>query len=235
MKKLLVTLIVLALILLGLDRGSAYGVSQVLASKIQTQQHLSSKPGVNVHGFPFLTQVIGGKYTEVDLTAKGITSNGLRIQEIDIRAQGIKVALSDAIHGKVKDVPVDHATGTVHIDYADLNALLAARADNIPSVSYDSAGRVTVHGRLSAFGLTVTPSVSADVSVDADVVRVVPLADSLASVPSVLRPLARSALTLSIPVTGLPFGIHLRSGSVTPGGVVLNAEVTGAVFPTNQT
>ena len=224
----------LALILLGLDRGAAYAASRVLASKMQSQQHLRSKPQVDIRGFPFLTQVIGGKYTEVDVAAKGITSNGLRIQEIDVQAQGIRIALSEAIHGRVKDVPVDHATGTVHLAYADVNALLAARADNIPSISYDSAGRVTVHGKLAALGVTATASVSADVSVDADVVRVVPLADSLGSLPAALRSLARSALTFSFPVTGLPFGIHLRSGSVTPDGVVLTAEVTGAVFPTGQ-
>ena len=235
MKKLLITVIVLALLALGLDRGGAYGASQVLASQIKKQQNLQNKPSVTVKGFPFLTQVVGGKYTEVDIAAKGITQAGLRIQELDIQAQGIHVALSDAIHGQVKDVPVDHATGTVHLAYADINALLAARADNIPSVSYDSAGRVTVHGTLAGFGQSVTASVSADVSVESDVLRVVPLADSLSSVPAVLRPLARSALTFSIPITGLPFGIHLQSGTVTAAGVVLNAEVTGAVFPTGKT
>lgn len=235
MKKLLVAVLLLALILLGLDRGGAYAASRVLASKIKTQQHLQDTPKVTVHGFPFLTQVVGGKYTEVDVVAKGLVGNGLRIAEIDVAAHGIKVALGDAIHGRVSDVPVEEATGVVHLSYADVNALLAKRADRIPSISYDTAGRVKVHARLSALGETVTPAVSADVSVDGDVLRVVPLADSLSAIPSLLRPLARSALTFSVPVTGLPFGIHLRSGTVTSGGLVLVADVSGAVFPVDAT
>lgn len=70
-----VAAVVTLVLLLLLDRAAEALTAPELAMKIQRAQHLSARPQVTVRGFPFLTQVLAGKYTEIDVSSDTPVTN----------------------------------------------------------------------------------------------------------------------------------------------------------------
>ena len=74
--KLLAVLGVLAVLGYFADRYLAHVAEGKIATVVQADAHLPARPAVNVHGFPFVTQLIGGKYHDVEVTAGRRVSTG---------------------------------------------------------------------------------------------------------------------------------------------------------------
>ena len=76
MRKLLITLVVLAVLLVAADFGlRAYAESRT-ADAVQTELGTSARPDVSIEGFPFLVNAVRGEYPQVVVTAANI-DNGL--------------------------------------------------------------------------------------------------------------------------------------------------------------
>lgn len=234
MRKLLITLVVLAGLLVVADRVAAYVATRQLAGRVQTAEGLAERPDVTIHGFPFLTQVVGGRYDGIDLTARGITSNGVRIAAVRVHTEGVHVRLADALGGRIEQVPVDRGSGSVDIDYAALNALAKKYAGSLVSLSSAGGARLRVTGMVSASGLSTGVGADAVVTASADTLHVVPLPQALDGVPSALRSQARQLLTIDLPLPSLPFGLHLTSGTVTDAGVTAAAAGSAIVIPVGR-
>ena len=73
---------------------------------------------VDIHGFPFLTQVLSGHYGQMDVTVRNFTRNGLTVDRVRVSAHGVSVPLGQVISGNVKEVPVDRADAVVTISLA---------------------------------------------------------------------------------------------------------------------
>ena len=91
---------------------------------MQKSQELSAHPQVSIKGFPFLTQVLGGRYHEVDVSVRNVTRNNLTVDRLSVRAHGVSVPLSKVMSGSVSEVPVDRADAVVTLGYAHLNAYI---------------------------------------------------------------------------------------------------------------
>ena len=65
MRRLLIVLVVLAALLVVADRVGVVVAENRLAGQIQQQLVLDSKPDVSIHGIPFLTQAIRGRYKDI--------------------------------------------------------------------------------------------------------------------------------------------------------------------------
>src|SRR3954454_5463429 len=121
-------LAVVAVLLLGLavlvDR-VAVGVAEgKVASELATRGDLHGTPEVDITGFPFLTQAIGGRYDDVriSLTADELGQpDGTRA---DIALHGVHVPLSAVVSGSPAEVPVDRIDGSATLSYALLSARL---------------------------------------------------------------------------------------------------------------
>lgn len=216
---LLVVLVVVA------DRVGAVVAAHVLADKIQTTEHLPSRPGVSIGGFPFLNQAISGKYSDVTVTAHQLTVSGVPVSTLVARLRGVHVPLGAAISGNVHRVPVDRTDGQVVLSYADLNRYLASRHLRLSDAAGSGvtvSGFATVAGQRVAVGGTGTVSVARDV-VSVSVRHVSPQTAGLRSaVPAPIR--------FSIPLLGLPFQISLAEVHTKPGGVVATGTVRHLVL-----
>ncbi|GIF40467.1 Protein of unknown function (DUF2993) [Actinoplanes xinjiangensis] len=123
----IVVLTLLVFLIVGvvvLDRFSNSYAENVIAEKVATevanQKAESSRPVVTIAGVPFLTQVVAGKYEEIqielpDFKAQTGTGETIRMDLLDIRARDVKAPLS-ALRGQ-GDVVAGSVTGTGTIDY----------------------------------------------------------------------------------------------------------------------
>src|SRR5947209_16786383 len=121
-KGLLILLAVIVVVLIGADRIALLVAESQIASRVQKSQDLESHPDVSITGFPFLTQVVGGHYREVDVAVKDVTRNGLTVDRVSVRAHGVSVPLGKVLSGSVREVPVDRADATVTLGFDHLNS-----------------------------------------------------------------------------------------------------------------
>ncbi len=224
---LIVAVVVLAGLFVAADRVSVAYAQSRAARRIQSGQGLTRRPAVSIKGFPFLTQVLARRLTEVTVTATdvetgaGATESGtgdgrLRLAELTADLHGVE------LKGGFTGFVADRATGTALVSYADLSA---AAPDGV-KVSYGGHGssgksRVKVTGSLSLPVLgTVRRSVTSTVDVTGgDTVSL--HADSIPDAGTIpgLEHLVRSRIDFSRRLSGLPSGITLDSVRATPSGV----------------
>jgi hypothetical protein len=184
---------------------------------------------VSIKGFPFLTQVLGGRYREVDVSVRNITQGGLTVDKLSVHAHGVSVPLSKVVSGSVSEVPVDRADAVVTLGYPNLNAYIARQLGQVLKVTDDN-GNLRLTGTLP-FPPRISLSAQAqlEVSGSAITLRPVAVASILARIPGnrVTTAIVEQFLTVRLPISQLPFGIQLQHAKVTPGGLVIAASATG--------
>lgn len=226
-----VLVLVLVVGLVVVDRVAESVVSKRLAAEIQTSQGLSVRPRVDIGGFPFLTQVLRGRYDDVRVVAGSpITVRGVEIDRVALRLRGVRLPLSDVLRDRVADLPVASTRGTAVVPYATLDAVLRQRLGNLGAL----ASAVTVTSAGSGQALIRGPlglSVRLAVRVRDHRVSLVPGAGQLAALPSTLQGPLRAALATPVPLPAFPFGIRLAAATFEPDGLHVTARASGSVFP----
>jgi len=207
---LIVVGIVVALLVVA-DRVAVVAADHTVAARIQTQEHLPSRPSVSIGGFPFLTQAIGGTYDDVTLTVHDFHRSVVHVDTISVTLHGVHVPLSAVFSQHLSSVPVDSATARVLLSYADLNTYLQPKGITVAAAG-ESEVRVT--GSVTVAGQKLSASGAATIDVTSD---------SL-----LLR--AANAVTIAIPLAGLPFGIALHSAKATKQGIQVTATAQGLVL-----
>lgn len=205
-RRLLVALLLLIVVaVVVVDRVGEHVAAHVLAGQLQSDEHLQDKPDVSIGGIPFLTQVFGGKYNNVSVTARDFkTSDGVTVTTLNVHLHGAHIPFSKILSGSVKQVPVDKVDGTAYVSFGDLSHYLSGTG---VSVRLGRAGpeAVSVSGTTSLGGHSVAVNGVATVSVNRSVVTF-----ALGATKRLKQ------LVLSIPLRGLPFRINVTS--VTVGG-----------------
>jgi hypothetical protein len=226
-RRLLLVLVVLVVVLLVVaDRVGAVVAAHVLADKVQTDEHLASRPDASIGGIPFLTQAADGRYSDVSVTAHQLVTDGVPVTTLTVHLHGVHVSTSDVLHGNVHQVPVDRADGQVFISYADANRYLAPKHLH---VSAGSHGQLKVSAGLTVAGESVTATGTGTASVTGNVVHVhvkrVDLGASHLGSAGI-----NTSIGFEIPLTGLPFRISLGSVTATSAGIVANGTVNNLVL-----
>jgi len=170
-RRLLVALAAVLVVLVLLDRLAAAVTERALAGRLQTVEHLSSRPSVTIGGFPFLTQLLAGRYRQIDLRARPLERDGVRISSVTVRLSGVSVRLTDALAGRVQRVPIRHGAGTADLSYRDLTGLVhrdGGLVGALLTVSAAGPGRMLISGpaglslhagvTISGARLTLTPA-----------------------------------------------------------------------------
>ena len=211
MRRLLITAVVLVGLLVVADRVARAAADRVVANRIERDQHLSQRPDVSIDGFPFLTQAFAGRYDHVTLTMHGLRSGPVPVQTLRVVLRGVHVPLSAVFSQHLSSVPVDRATATVLLPYADLGA--SAGGSRL-TVSQGTDGEVKVTGTVSALGQSVTASGEGRLDVRGNDVVVT----------------VGHGLDFTIPLGGLPFRIALVGAKATKAGVEVSATASGLVL-----
>ncbi|WP_172386870.1 DUF2993 domain-containing protein [Streptomyces sp. MNP-20] len=229
---LLIVVVVLGGLFVAADRFAVSYAESEAADKIKAQEGLSSTPDVSIKGFPFLTQVIGGKLDDVEITMK----------DYDAKSDGdtIRVAdLSATMHGvdfssDYSSATADRAAGVARISYDEL--LKAAKAEpvelplgakgEVVGLSDGGDGKIKVSVEVSKGGTKLPEPVDvlSTVSVEGDTIRV--HADKIPDKLNVLgvsvplpEGLVRDVTDFQERVSDLPGGIQLDTVQAAPDGV----------------
>ena len=218
-------LVVVALVLLGLlvvaDRVALHLAQQAVAEQARTSAGLSTTPTVKAHGFPFLTQVLRGRYERIDVELTDLDRGGVRMKELDATLREVRVPLGEALGGSVESIPVQRLDATALVTYAEL-----AHRSGIVGVSMAPEGdRVRVTGRVSVLGQSVQASALSRLSLRNG--RIALRATSFRvlgqSTPALVSALT-GAFDVIVPVGTLPYHLELTDLRVTADGVRLVAR-----------
>jgi len=228
-RKLLITLVVLAVLLVAADFGARAFAESKTADAVQSELGLTTVPDVSIEGFPFLVHAVQGQYPQVVITAGNIDNGLLPGMRAVANLYQVALPLQDAINGSTNNLTA--ASTSVQL-LVPLTSLQAAIGNNVTlsaapdgglavSTSVSVAGQqipLTGVARVSVANNTLTLGVG---SLTAAGVNLTPLitaaADSLAG-----------GLTKSFPLTGVPFTVTEADVSVSGSDVVLTAD-TGPV------
>lgn len=214
---LIIGVVALLVVLAIGDRVAARVAASQIVKQIQTSQQLPTKPKATVGGIPFLTQVLFGKYDDLGITIKRISTPGPCVNQINAHLKGVHVPLSKGISGKISKVPIDHISGTAQITYTDLNKYLAGQPGGI-QFAPSSKGSANVTAAVNTpigsqrGGATVKLGVS-DQKLNITIVSVSALGINL--------PLPSITVPVPVPLSGLPFNLRLTKADTGATGVDL--------------
>lgn len=235
-RKVLITLLVLLLLLVGLlviaDR-VATGVAEraiadQVSQEIAKQDAQSSPPEVEVAGFPFLTQVLDGKYERISIRLTdvrgSVRGDALALPTLDVDARNVRASL-ETLRTQQGDVVAETVDGTGTVTYESLAQLL----DRPGLALGERDGRLTVTAPVDILGQKLTVAGTADVSVgkenqvslrfndlDAEGLPNIPLARTL------LNNYAKG-ISIDVPLPELPFQLSLREVKPLPQGLAVTA------------
>lgn len=232
MKRLLVTLVVLAGLLAVADRVAATVASNAVADQVRVSAELASAD-VSIGGFPFLTQALGGRYDSVSVVARGVAAGEVTVDRLEATLTGVSVPLSDVLSGSVDEVPVASVRATALVAYDEL-----ARRSGDRQLTVAAAGdRLRVTGSVSVLGQTMTASALSTVRVDGGAIVVTAASYSVgaAGASEAISRALGGRFDLRIPVTGLPYGLQVSGVSVTPTGVEVDATAGATVLVPGRT
>jgi hypothetical protein len=230
-RKLLVTLVVLAVLLAAADFGlRAYAESRT-ASAVQTELKLATAPDVSIEGFPFLLHAFRGQYPEVIISADAIDEGRLPGTRAVVDLVEVTLPPADALAGDTTLLRAQSAALQVLVPLTSLAAALGN-----PTVTLGPApdGSLMVSGTVAVLGqsIPVTGTASVSVADSALTLSVGSLTaagvDLTAVVSGAVQALAGD-LTTTIPLPGLPFSVTNADISVTSSDVVVTAS-TGPVL-----
>jgi hypothetical protein len=208
-RRLLIGLLaVLVVLVVAADRVGEHVAAHVLAGKLQTDEHLTTRPSVSIGGIPFLTQAFHGDYHDVTVTTRDyITSEHVHIDTMTAHLRGVHVPLSKVISGSVSTVPVDRVDGSVFVSFSDIEAYLSGRGDTL-TLTPTPLGAVGVVGQaLGRFPRLVRG------------VATITVRNDVLTLAVGLNKTGTKTFDLPIPLQGLPFRIDVTSVTVGLGGI----------------
>ncbi|TFV62953.1 UNVERIFIED_ORG: DUF2993 domain-containing protein [Bacillus sp. AZ43] len=227
MKALLVVLLVVLVVAVVGDRLLERWAEGYVADQLVEQAGLASAPEVDARGFPFLTQAIGGRYDEVDISLTAEQLGQPAGTRADVVLRGVHVPLSRVFSGSVEEIPVERIDGTATLSYD----LLSSRLGGDTTLSREGDGlRITRTVELAgrSFPLTATGTVSLEGG--ELVVDVATAAGAGVEVPGFLVGRLADALDLRYAVPALPFGLRLTGVTPADDGVDVRVEATDTVL-----
>jgi hypothetical protein len=224
-------LLVLLLLLVGLavvaDRVGVGIAEDRVAEAIADRGGLSGEPDVEIMGFPFLTQALGGEYEQVRVSLTAADLDQPEGTRADVSLRGVEVPLADVLSGSVQQVPVARIDGTATLSYDLLSEELGPGSTLQPEGDRLRIDRtVEIAGRRLALTAVGTVSLEGgDLVVDVDTAS-----GAGVDVPEFLVDRASDALDLRYALPDLPFGLQLTGVAPARDGVDVTVEATDTLL-----
>jgi hypothetical protein len=221
MRKLVIVLIVLAALLVIVDRVAVSGAEREIARQVQSRYDLAEPPAVEIRGVPFLTQALSGRYDEIAVSMGEITQEGVTLSRIDATLYGVSAPLADLIQNSANArISAERVTGTAVISMETI----AARAPRGIKVESGKGGSLKVSGDISVLGRSVPVAADLKIAVARGAVRLTPVNLEVAGGFSVPEP--ERLITFTVPVRDLPLNLRITGVKTTPDGVAVEGTAT---------
>jgi hypothetical protein len=221
MRRLLIVLVVLAALLVAADRIGVAVAQNRLASEIEQQLNLDRKPDVSIRGIPFLTQAISGKYKDIRVQLPDVDAGDVQNVAIDARLQGAHLSLSDALGGRVDQIPVDRISGTLLIPYDQL-----AKASGISGLTITRQGdSLRLTGSVQVLGRPIKAEAVGRVEVNDGQIAINAEEAKVAGIPVPQAVLDEAARLLSFRVQprNLPLNLRITAVRLADSGLLVDA------------
>lgn len=232
-KKLIVwtcVLVILVGVVVVADRIAA-GIAEdkvggLIASQASEHGVNSSRaPDVDITGFPFLTQVIGGEYSEIDINLTDVGAEDLTIPKLEIRATKVTAALSDVMSGN-GPITASHLEADGYISYDSLTKAIENLID--AEVSPKDGNTLAISATVDFAGKPIDVVGTATVDFSGEVLSIQAQdfsADGVTLPPGgeeILSGLA-SQFSREIPMPVLPYGLVLDTPRFEKDSIVVSA------------
>jgi hypothetical protein len=226
-RALLILLLVLAVLLVVVDRVGVAIAEDRVAEGIAEEAGLDDPPVVDVVGFPVVDEAVRGRYDEVRIAFTAADLGQPEGTEADVVLRGVEVPLGDLLDGAVQRVPVERIDGTATLSYQ----LLAAQLGGDTRVERDGDG-LRITRTVEVLGREVPLTASGDVTLDGSdlVVDVEKAAGAGVEVPDIVIDRAADLLDLLYTVPPLPFGLRLTDVRPADEGVVVDVAAKDTVI-----
>ncbi len=225
MRNLLIGLVVLAVLLVAVDRIGVAVAENQISGRLATAYGLPAKPGVTITGFPFLTQVVAGDYQQIDVSASQIQADGATLHDLTVRLTGVHASVSQVLGSGSSMVTADQAAGSALVGFGTVDQRLPHGFRLMPD-----GKNLRVSGRLSYQGLRVPVSATVTLGVSGAGISVTPVTVSIPGGLSLPVSAYSSRLRVVVPLSALPLHLHLTSVHVTPGGLRIGAAARNVQF-----
>lgn len=121
MRRLIAGLVIVIALFVVIDVVTRDFAEGRLAERLQTDLRLHERPDVSIGGFPFLVEVVRGRFTSVDIEADNVRSRGVRLSRVTLELRGVRFSLPEL------RARVDRGRGTAVITDDALTAALRRR------------------------------------------------------------------------------------------------------------
>ncbi|BCJ66105.1 LmeA family phospholipid-binding protein [Polymorphospora rubra] len=244
-RRLLIVAVILLLVLAGLlvvaDRAAVGFAERTIAQQVSTEisrQNLqASQPQVSVGGFPFLTQVVAGRYESISILLRDVEGSvqgrSVSMPELDVNARDVTASIETLRSGQ-GDVLARTVEGTGTISYASVAAMIQR-----PGVTLtEEGGNLAVSAPLEFLGQQFTVHGTANLAVSEGQVQVRfedLTAEGLPNVPAaqaLVNAYARQ-ISIDVPLPELPFELAVQEVRPLPEGLAITASAQNV--PLNST
>jgi hypothetical protein len=224
-RRALSVVIVLLVLLVVADRVAVWAAERPIA-KLATKTGsvttaTTATASLDFAGFPFVTQVLRGRYEEVRIrTAEVIIGRRIPISDVDIRALGVRLPLRE-LPGGASRLGAERVEGTAFMHYDTVAVALGLR--NLRLSGESGAVRVRTTVRIARASLPVTGLLS--VVVNGSFVRLEAHSFTAAGVPVPQRRADQQVQQLNRKLRSLklPYGLRLTRVEPLSTGLRLTA------------
>jgi hypothetical protein len=240
-RKTLLVLVILVIALAGLfviaDRVAVYAAQRTVASQAKQQmsaQNITSPqdPSVKISGFPFLTQVVGGRYDKITIDVTKPTDQGVTLDDLTVVATGVNASASALINGNGQ-VTADNVTGTGRLGWDSVNKLIDLSQFNSTGATVsalpDGEVQITAPVKVLTLSTTVVATGTIAVAGDAAHVTINKVNVQGGGIPAVLQAVLGSLkeqLSFTVKIPPLPYHLKIKSVQAKPAGVTVTATAT---------
>lgn len=222
MRKVLVVFVILLVGgVIAADRIGVLVVQDRIGRQVAAEYNLSSQPDVTIHGFPFLTQAIGGEYDQIDVGLGEWTQQGVTLRDVKIEMHGVQAPLSEVQKGNSANVVARTAVASAIVPYDLVQRYAPKEVTRIGPKGSDL--EVDLTGGFAGFPLSGTAVVSVKASKQGVVITPQSVGNAGLQIP--LNLLQRRT-SFTVPVKALPVGSRVSKVEVTPEGLRVAATAT---------
>jgi hypothetical protein len=229
--------LVLALVVLAALVVAAVLVDRFLLAEAERRAsaYLSTPLGqtaeLSVHGTPFLTQALRGRYRDLEVRAQNLPIGVFRSTTLHAHLNNAYLPLWSLLGRRVRELPVEHVHGHLVIPYREL-----ARVSPVPGLRFFYRDeRLIATARLPVPGLGQVAGVSGEAVAAIGpngtvVVRVRNIAVAGFTVPSIVVSQLAPALAFAVPLPPLPYGLRIDQLTPTEDGLRVAGSAQAVVL-----
>ena len=243
-RKIGIALLVMLVLLLGLvvvaDRVGAGVAEDRIAQQASEELRKAGAttqgdPNVEIGGFPFLTQVLGGTYEKITITADKPQSNDIKLEKMTLVATNVKAAASDLLNGR-GPVTAEQINGTATMSWDTVRTLISLA--NLP-VPFDPAQlQVTVVDNnvelrlpieLATFKTTLVAKGTINVSEGQVRIKLTAIDTAAGDLPAAAKRVFdnfKNRLTATIRTPKMPYTLTIRNVQTDASGVRVTATAS---------